>query len=307
VGHLEAIMQGTVRSEIEGQIPVLDELAVDTVKDQLRQHSVVVIRAGGATVEDFEALTGELITPIVHHATSTVERDAVNADATTSTVNKGSDLVPLHREGSYAPRCPDLLAFYCVKPADRAGETTVCDGVRLRDVLPEEVRAATDRTQLRWTWTAPRERWQAMLGAATPAEATARLTRMAASLSAAEKLEFEFAGDTLCGTFLTPCIVPTRWGDRRAFCNSLLIYHYRQRSEYFAKDLLRVTAADGSPVPEPLLAEVNDRAREITVAVRWQPRDMLIVDNSRYMHGRNGFTDLGRRVLIRMGHARGAW
>jgi hypothetical protein len=262
------------------------------------------VRAQDASVADFEALSNELMVPMVHHATSTIERDPINADATTSTVNKGSDAIPLHREGSYAPLCPDLLAFYCVKPAAEDGETLVCDGVRLRESLPDRVRDFTDGTMLRWTWTAPPERWQAMLASRTPAEATARLNRMAAALPAWEKLSFEFQGDTLQGAFETPCIIPTRWGALKAFSNSLLIYHFRQKSEYFAKDLLRVTTIDGDPLPDDVLSEVSARAREVTVGVTWQPGDMLIVDNSRFMHGRNGFADPSRKVLIRMGHAR---
>jgi hypothetical protein len=194
-----------------------------------------------------------------------------------------------------------------VVPAAEAGETTVCDGVRLHANLSAEARELSDGTMLRWTWTAPRERWQAMLGSTTPDQARLRLNQMAAVLSDREKLDFRFAGDTLHGAFETPCVIPTRWGGRRAFCNSLLIYHFRQQSEYFAKDLLQVTAADGTPLPAELLSEASARARDITTPVSWRPGDMLILDNSRCMHGRNGFQDPSRRVLIRMGHLRGDW
>ena len=88
------------------------------VTEALKEHGAIVIRAG-ASLSDFEALSNELITPMVHHSTSTtVERDVVNKDGTTSTVNKGMDYIPLHREGSYAPLCPDLLMLYCVTPSD---------------------------------------------------------------------------------------------------------------------------------------------------------------------------------------------
>ena len=97
---------------------VVDTREPGVVREALKEHGAVVIRAG-ASLEDFESLSDQLITPMVHHSTSTtVERDAVNADGTTATVNKGMDYIPLHREGSYAPGCPDLLMLYCVRPAD---------------------------------------------------------------------------------------------------------------------------------------------------------------------------------------------
>jgi hypothetical protein len=88
---------------------VVNTRETSAVRDALKEHGAVVVRAE-ATLNDFESLSNQLITPMVHHSTSTaVERDVVNSDGTTSTVNKGMDYIPLHREGSYAPGCPDLL------------------------------------------------------------------------------------------------------------------------------------------------------------------------------------------------------
>jgi alpha-ketoglutarate-dependent taurine dioxygenase len=36
----------------------------------------------------------------------------------------------------------------------------------------------------------------------------------------------------------------------------------------------------------------------------WQENDLLIFDNSRYMHGRTAFTDTKRQILVRMGHVK---
>jgi len=121
------------------KVIVIDTREIDPVREALKEHGAVVVRAG-ASLNDFESLSDQLIAPMVHHSTSTnVERDVVNADGTTSTVNKGMDYIPLHREGSYAPGCPDLLMLYCVRPADASepgGQTTLCDGVDVLKALP---------------------------------------------------------------------------------------------------------------------------------------------------------------------------
>ena len=103
------------------------------------------------------------MTPMIHHATNTVERDPINGDSATSTVNKGQDAIPLHREGSYAPGCPDLLMLYCVRPSCHQGQTTVCDGVQLLESLPNSVRQFVGQARLKWSWQAPPSRWQAAL------------------------------------------------------------------------------------------------------------------------------------------------
>src|SRR5215212_3757042 len=129
-----------IAQESPARVPILNKCDPALVKEALKQHGALLVRAG-ATLADFEHLSDQLITPMVHHSTSTsVERDVVNVARTTSTVNKGMDYIPLHREGSYAPGCPDVLMLYCVKPADVGGETTLCDGVALLNALPSDIR-----------------------------------------------------------------------------------------------------------------------------------------------------------------------
>ena len=53
---------------------------------------------------------------------------------------------------------------------------------------------------------------------------------------------------------------------------------------------------DGAPLPEELLQEVGAAARGCEVVLAWRPGDVAAIDNTRWMHGRRGFTG-GRRVL----------
>jgi alpha-ketoglutarate-dependent taurine dioxygenase len=286
---------------------ILDTREPSAVREALKEHGAVVIRAG-ATLNDFESLSDELITPMVHHSTSTtIERDAVNVAGTTATVNKGMDYIPLHREGSYAPGCPDLLMLYCVRPADPGdpgGQTNLCDGVELLDALPAKIQKFVGEAVLKWSWSATPERWRATLGVDTPEAALARLNKMTARLPSWEKLEAEFAGDVLKGIFQTLCVIPTRWGGKRSFCNSLLIYHYRQATESYPKHQYVPTMSDGTPFPDDMLAEILGYANERTHSTHWQANDILIFDNSRYMHGRTGFKDTRRQIFVRMGHVK---
>lgn len=287
---------------------VINTRETNAVREALKEHGAVVVRAG-ATLEDFESLSDELITPIVHHSTSTtVERDAVNAEKTTATVNKGMDYIPLHREGSYAPGCPDLLMLYCVRPADPSdpgGQTNLCDGVELLKALPANTQKFVNDAILKWSWSATPERWRASLGADSKEAALARLNMMTKRLPSWEKLEAEFDDDILKGVFQTLCVIPTRWGGKRSFCNSLLIYHYRQATEFYPKHQYVPTLSDGSPFPHDLLAEISGYANERTHSTHWRANDILIFDNSRYMHGRTGFKDTQRQILVRMGHVKG--
>jgi alpha-ketoglutarate-dependent taurine dioxygenase len=294
----------TIAHDNPAPFATLSDSDPSRVRQELREAGVVVIRAG-ASLEDFEALSQRLMTPVVHHSTSkAAERDPVSADATTSTVNKGMDYIPLHREASYAPGCPDLLMLYCVRPPDEDGETFVCDGVELVEAMPAATRDFVKDAVLKWSWKSEPERWKAMLGASSKEEAKARLDLIEKRLPPHEKLEAEFDGDTLDGVFQTLCVIPTRWGGLRSFCNSLLIYHHRDTSPFYPKTQYTPTLGDGSPFPADVLQEITELAAERTRDLTWQAGDILIVDNSRFMHGRRAFTDTNRRILFRMGYVK---
>ena len=293
-----------IKQDSSAPVPILNECNADLVRETLKQHGALLVRAG-TTLEEFEQLSDQLITPMVHHSTSTsVERDVVNAARTTSTVNKGMDYIPLHREGSYAPGCPDLLMLYCVRPSDEGGETTLCDGVGLLPELPARTREFVENSILKWKWSAGPERWQASLGVSTKEQATAVLQKLNHRLAPYEKLEATFNGDTLEGVFQTLCVIPTKWGGKRSFCNSLLIYHYREATPFYPKSQYVPSLGDGSPFPSEVLEEISGYAAQRTNKVYWEENQILIFDNSSYMHGRTGFTDTNRRILVRMGHVK---
>jgi hypothetical protein len=57
------------------------------------------------------------------------------------------------------------------------------------------------------------------------------------------------------------------------------------------------TFEDGSIIPDAICEELRTVTDELTTAHRWQTGDILMVDNSRVMHGRNEVHDLQERVI----------
>ena len=57
---------------------------------------------------------------------------------------------------------------------------------------------------------------------------------------------------------------------------------------------------DGSEVSHELMREIGAVAKQLTVEVQWERGDVLMVDNTRVMHGRRDWPDSGRVILVRM-------
>ena len=215
---------------------------------------------------------------------------------------KGRDGIPLHREGSYAPGAPDVLALYCEQPTPGEGQTLLCDGTALLDTLPTITRDLLEHTPLHWHWRAGPERWQAMLRARDRETGEKALAMIRSQLPDYEELRTEFDGDDLVGEFRTLAVIPTRTGGR-ACSNSLLIYRYREANSYFAKHLFWPTM-NGETISDAVFDQLRTAAAGVTIKVEWEAGDTVLVDNVRFMHGRATFSDSRRRILIRIGHLR---
>lgn len=280
---------------------LLDENGAPAVRSALDEYGAVLLR-GGYSLADFEALTDSLMNPVVHPAAGK-EREPVSGDGRTATVSKGSHAIALHRELSYAPGTPDLLAFYCERPSARGGETTLCDGVALLDRLPAEIAGFLRDNSLAWSWKASAARFRVSKAEHIPL-VLAELNRLPSTKG---HLSGELQGEMFHGTYTTSFLAPTGNPARDAFSNSLLIT-LRDNPEFAGhmQGEYTTTAAlgDGGEFPLEMLRTISRHADEVTHAFVWQAGDIVVLDNSRFLHGRRPIVDEDRRILTRMGSVR---
>jgi hypothetical protein len=90
--------------------------------------------------------------------------------------------------------------------------------------------------------------------------------------------------------YVCPAVVKTRYGGHDAFANSLLSERRNTLGELMAFD-------DGSPIPDAIVREIEDAMASLTEEIAWQAGDLVMIDNTRFMHGRNPFPDKNRRLF----------
>ncbi|MDJ0688013.1 MAG: TauD/TfdA family dioxygenase [Xenococcaceae cyanobacterium MO_188.B32] len=61
-----------------------------------------------------------------------------------------------------------------------------------------------------------------------------------------------------------------------------------------------VSFEDGSEIDDEIMSELNEIAEKITAEISWKKGDILMVDNTRIMHGRRAFLDEKRDIYIRL-------
>lgn len=237
-----------------------------------RKHGAVLMRGFEADVDSFGDFARTFCpVPIFNESGKRVLLDQSGA---VQSVNLGYKPFPLHPELSREPWRPDVAFFYCSAPPAQGGQTTVCDGAEIVRRLPADMREAMRGCRIRYAVPATPADLQYWLGRPDPDPATMLAPPPHCPFT------FEYRGGMLTRCFTRPLLQRTRFQGELAWGNFLLFARYlRGVKTYPLLD-------DWSPVPDDWVEAVKHISDALTVPVGWQEGDVLMLDNSRFMHGR---------------------
>jgi alpha-ketoglutarate-dependent taurine dioxygenase len=294
-------MTEAIAIEVEPATPILlghspGQWDAQAITDALQSTGFVLLRNQVRSLHEMEALTRSMCDRFQVHPN--IRRPHISSDGLTQEVDPGTHALPPHAELSYTPFYPDTMWFYCVQPPETDGQTTACDGVALLEQLPEDTRRFFENNRIQYNHHYPAQAWQRSLGADTAEEALKRLLGLYATVQERGDLTVQVEADgSLRSKYIRSAIGRSRDG-RETFCNSVEISHLQT---VIAMRGGTVSMEEGQPVPRAHLTAITRAAERCIVPIQWQAHDILMIDNSRAMHGRRGFCDINRRLYLRMG------
>ncbi|MGH3358157.1 MAG: TauD/TfdA family dioxygenase [Nocardioidaceae bacterium] len=250
------------------------------VERQLADHGYVLLRGLRDAIDRFDSFTDQFgrARP-ANLRVGSPRRFA--GDRGSQYVTPGTGPVPLHAESYFTPLCPDVVAFGCVEAGADGGHTLLCDGRALLASLPAEDRAILERTSILWEYRATVAELESQTRA--PLADTVNICRRQQSCTVAVRdaiVEIRYSA---------PAIRRTRFPGAPALANSLIP--------------IKEAGGLGSAcpgLPEEVVTRVAAHAERMTVQHRWSEGDIVLVDNSRVMHGRTAIEAGTRRILVRM-------
>jgi alpha-ketoglutarate-dependent taurine dioxygenase len=266
----------------------LHDLPAEPMIEAFREAGALIFRGFGTEPGEFAAFTGRFSTATLGRVHAGQNRRKVAADEATSTVDLGKQHVGPHAEMGYSPIRPDLLWFYCARPPADGGETTLFDGEDVWLKLPERLREKCASHDLIYSFdeSGP-ELWPLFTGVAADRDETLELLAALPGVSyvARDNGKIDIA-------YQVPAAPLSRYHGVPAFANSII-----------PSESSGVTFADGTPVRSADRLSILDTCEELVTLVEWQRGDVVMVDNSRMMHGRRPFSDPGREIHVRMTNA----
>lgn len=246
-------------------------------------HGAILFRGFSFNVSEFNTFTNKFCHSTVFNESP--GRKIIDSDANIQTVNLGDEAFPLHPEISREPWKPDVCFFACETPPITGGETTICDGIELVKLLPESLVTTFKENRLDYINLATENECLYWLGMAKPDDATLN--------SIPENCPYHFSryGDQILRVYNAPTLHKPMFSDELAFGNFLLFSYQLNATRFpmFNKN---------REVPRELVKIVKETAEQITTAVKWQKHDVLMLDNTRFLHGRNYINDVSHRLIL---------
>ncbi|MBB4860247.1 alpha-ketoglutarate-dependent taurine dioxygenase [Novosphingobium chloroacetimidivorans] len=268
--------------EADGTRDVL-ALERDEIVSLYKEHGALLLRGFATDVEAFGRFARQFCaTSVVNESPG---RRMLDAERNVLTVDGGTGAFNFHPELSREPWKPDAAFFGCLSAPLAGGATTICDGVELVRALPAEVRQGLEGRRLLYikpTWPGLLEFW---LGTPDPTDAQL--------LSPPENCPYFFRKlhGEIVRLFTRPALHRPMFTDQPAFGNFLLFARFNNRRPDFP------LLDDGRPVLEAWLQAIRATAERVGVAIAWRKGDVLMLDNTRFMHGRTAITEPGERLI----------
>jgi alpha-ketoglutarate-dependent taurine dioxygenase len=266
----------------------LENLDPAALFEGLAASGFLVLRGFEATLASYSDLVARCSTRI------TLDPARVFHTKVAQKVDAGLEAVELHQENATTPFVPHFVWLFCEQAAASGSQTTVCDGYELWDALSAPARKAFAQQDLLFAREVSEGRWKQFvhmqLEGRKPVEEIGFDDLLGFMEDPASTHVEQRADGRIYYEFRTPAVHPTRFGERLAFCNGML-------TEAVYYEPPKVGFADGTEIPAALKDEVRDTAHALIGEIAWTSGDVLLLDNTRVMHGRRAITDPDRTLF----------
>jgi alpha-ketoglutarate-dependent taurine dioxygenase len=262
----------------------LAQLDTSAITALFKAHGALLMRGFNADLEAFHAFAKRFSsTAVVNESPGRTPLDQAKS---LYTVDGGTNAFALHPELSREPWKPDLAMFGCLSAPGAGGQTTVCDGIALAKALPAEVRRGLEGRRLIYLKGCWPELLQFWLGTAEPDDALLR--------NPPPRCPYKFMrlpDGRIARYFSRPALHKPMFADELAFGNFLLFARFNNgRGDYPLLDDMR-------PVPEAWLQSIKAAGDRLAYPIDWQQGDVVMLDNTRFLHGRTAIRDAAERQI----------
>lgn len=289
--HLERLLQNTLIARQENQR--VDQDTITKAKQQLQKSGWVLLRGFNHDLEAFSALVSHFCSKLTFDPAREFTND------TAQKVDAGTQAIGLHIENGNTPFPPDVVAFYSRKSASVGSQTTLCDGQKIFNAMPTHLQSLFEKNMV-VSRTLPEALWKRYVANEhplidNPEQVTQQRLQELMNMLPGQTGTVNDQGELYYRLCFSPILVNTQSG-QRAFANAILGPSFNYQAPTYEFE-------GGQALDGQTKAEIADLAEQCTLELAWQDGDMVLIDNTRVMHGRRAIQGdpNDRQLVIAMG------
>ena len=293
------------------------ELSVADMMDLFKSSGVLLFRGFGVTPDQMKAFSNKVSSGHIIDFT----KKSIASDKFVNFVDNGTVNRVAHSERAYFPFRPDAIWFCCTVPAEKGGETLFWDGVRVWEELSEASKKIFLSKKLKFRHEIPSSSWKRykylyriMYRLNSLFHKCSKIALFAVSficrfvnsdiivnfkrvLEQLEGMSFQIDNEkeTVYFEYVCSAVVKTKYGNQDAFANSFWAYQKRTEKSVFEDD---------SRASDKVVNEIEEILEKLKEEIPWQAGDLVMIDNSRFLHGRREFHDKRRQVFTTLSNLR---
>lgn len=186
-------------------------------------------------------------------------------------VDVGFQAVKLHSETSFSPSRPEIIWFYCLKaPKTDSGKTLICDGVELWKNLSGNTKIFFLQDPICYSLKVPLIKKIKGKGKRP----------WFLNNPGVKSCYLNLDDGTIEFDYIKFAVQESRDHNKLCFANHLFV------SLQSEPQLLARKMYNGKQIPKKIMKEINEKSKKITKKIDWKNYDLIMVDNIRFMHGR---------------------
>jgi len=196
-------------------------------------------------------------------------------------VDYGFEEAILHSESSFAPSFPEIIWLFCNIPAMTGGQTILCDGLKLWDILSLETKQFFLGEQIHYELRIP-----------VIKEQNKKIKKPWLLPYIGVGIGFiNYEDGCLYTVQKRYAVQEARIGGKYNFVNHLLSINAEPQ-------IIGGLLSNGSEIPECIYNEIKVKSDQLIYDHTWQKNDLLMVDNKRFMHGRRSIVKDDPRDIV---------
>lgn len=272
------------------------------IKNYLSQQGGILFRgfeSGG--VEEFEQFMSTLFGSLLEYSYGSTPRHQVKGNIYTSTEYPAEQFIPLHNEMSYTSNWPMKIAFFCVKAAEKGGETPISDSRRIYQKMNPKIRQKFQEKGVMYVRNYSEQLdlpWQKVFQTNDKSKVE-DYCRQAG-------IKWEWNNDRLRTCQICQGVVTHPTTGEIVWFNQAHLFHISNLNPSLRESLLEFLKeedlprnsyyGDGTPIDISVLEEIRQLYQQETIKFPWQSGDLLLLDNMLVAHGRMPF--IGSREVV---------